>query len=85
MWIKDPDAAPGDPKRPDPQYWKLYFTNCSLEVNAETGQFNINASEFVPKYALSVAADEFVPMFGDEMVTDVEPEPVQVMTCIQQK
>ncbi len=30
------------------------------------GTFNINASEFVPKYSLSIGADEFVPQMGEE-------------------
>jgi hypothetical protein len=40
------------------------------------GAFNINASEFVPKYSLSVGADEFVPQFGEEEV----PPDTQVRT-----
>jgi len=41
-----------------------------IDIQSQSGQFNINASEFVPKTSLNITANEFVP--SDSMDTENE-------------
>jgi len=51
-----------------------------LDIDNDAGQFNINASEFVPKSTFNIAADEFIPLNGHSKEEEQEQEPsVQIL------
>ena len=45
-----------------------------INIQSDDGNFNVNASEFVPKFGLSVAADVFFPHQEEEMMPIQEEE-----------
>lgn len=47
----------------------------SVDINSKEGQFNIHATEFVPTFGLSLAADEFVPQAEEAEMEAAQPEP----------
>ena len=51
-----------------------------INLQSEAGNFNVNASEFVPKFGLSVAADVFFPQQEDGSLEEMtEEDEVQFM------
>ena len=47
-----------------------------INIQSDEGNFNVNASEFVPKFGLSVAADAFFP-YQEEEIMPIQEEEVE--------
>jgi len=70
--MSEAGVSPTPPAAMDEELAKQFE---SVDINSEEGQFNINATEFVPTFGLSLAADEFVPLAEETEMETAQPEP----------